>query len=284
MATAMQYRSGSGSTPAASAYGPTDWLGGWRTLFIGCAILLAINVFLEMWNYKFMYSAGLDSSTRAFTIHYRALFWSELISLGIFSGLWFGWLVRTGREIKEREQGRVEPREEFRRMAVFWSLIGVISLSLYIEASFWPNWDGAWHQTMVRDTALTPTHIPMFYFWFPLSAILVLGTYLYGMYRLPRVYSFDKGFPWSFALLLGASIFECFQVAMNEWGHSLWIAEEFFSVSFHWPFVGYGWLASGIFALWGETILAMFQIEKEIEAAESPTSGATRPQPQLVAD
>ena len=59
-------------------------------------------------------------------------------------------------------------------------------LSIYIEASFWPNWDGAWHQTLVRDTALTPTHIPMFYFFFPLSVVLALGAYLYGMYADSR--------------------------------------------------------------------------------------------------
>ena len=55
---------------------------------------------------------------------------------------------------------------------------------------------------------------------------------------------------------------EFVEVAFNEWGHSLWMSEEFFSVPFHWPFVTYGWLASGMFAVWGETILRLFQIEK----------------------
>ncbi len=87
---------------------------------------------------------------------------------------------------------------------MLWGIIGATSLSLYIEASFWPNWDGAWHQTMVRDTALTPTHIPMFYFFFPLSVVLALGAYLYGHFRITRglrpgkglslvVFSFDHG-------------------------------------------------------------------------------------------
>jgi len=126
---------------------------------------------------------------------------------------------------------------------VLWGIIGTTSLSLYIEASFWPNWDGAWHQTMVRDTALTPTHIPMFYFFFPLSVVLALGAYLYGRYRIPAVYAPEKGFPWSFFLLISAAVLEFFQVAFNEWGHSLWLSEEFFAVPFHWPFVTYGWLA-----------------------------------------
>jgi methane/ammonia monooxygenase subunit C len=59
------------------------------------------------------------------------------------------------------------------------------------------------------------------------------------------------------------------QVAMNEWGHSLWITEEIFAAPFHWPFVFYGWLAAGIFALWAETIIRLLGIEAEIEEAEA---------------
>jgi len=39
-------------------------------------------------------------------------------------------------------------------------------------------------------------------------------------------------------------------------------------VPFHWPFVAYGWLASGMFAVWGETILRLLAIEKELPKAE----------------
>ena len=76
---------------------------------------------------------------------------------------------------------------------------------------------------------------------------LTVGTYLYGRYWLPKVYGAENGFPWSFFLLISASVTEMMQVAMNEWGHSLWITEEIFAVPFHWPFVLYGWLAAGIF-------------------------------------
>jgi methane/ammonia monooxygenase subunit C len=40
-------------------------------------------------------------------------------------------------------------------------------------------------------------------------------------------------------------------------------------VPFHWPFVFYGWLAAGIFALWAETLIRLLQIEGEIEQAGS---------------
>jgi methane/ammonia monooxygenase subunit C len=265
--TMTEYRTG---PTAIQRYGPTDWLGGWRSLFYSCGIILACNLFLWVWDYNFEYYAGLDSASREFTLYYRTLFWGELISLGIFTGLWFGWLMRTGRQMVGT---KVEHAEEIRRIAVIWCLIGATSLSVYIEASFWPNWDGAWHQTMVRDTALTPTHIPMFYFFFPLSLVLALGTYLYGRFRVPALYSPSLGFPWSFALLIAAALLECVQVAFNEWGHSLWIAEEFFAVPFHWPFVTYGWLAGGMFAVWGETILRLFEVEKAAEQERIDTGG-----------
>ncbi len=252
------------TTMAGRAVNPTDWMVGWKPLFWSCALIMAANVFLWLWNYFFMFSAGLNSASREFTLYYRTLFWGELIFLGVFAGVWFGWLVRTGREIEGQP---CERAEEVRRIAVLWGLIGATSLSLYIEASFWPNWDGAWHQTMVRDTALTPTHIPMFYFFFPLSVILAVGAYLYGRFRLPALYGRGRGFPWSFFLLISAAVLEVMQVAFNEWGHSLWISEEIFSAPFHWPFVTYGWLAAGMFAVWGETILRLFEVERAEEEA-----------------
>lgn len=256
---------GPGSAAIAPARRATDWLGGWRSLFYSCGALLLINTFLWFWNWNYMFTAGLDAASPEFTRRYWSLFWVELISIGLFTGVWFGWLIRTGREVVKQPYTR---EEEVRRIAVLWSLVGATSLTIAIMASFWPNWDGAWHQTMVRDTAFTPTHIPMFYFWFPLAVTLSVGTYFYGRFRIPEVYGAHKGFPWSFFLLISAAVLEVLEVAFNEWGHSLWISEEFFAVRFHWPFVLYGWLAAGMFAVWGETILRLLEIEAAEEAAE----------------
>jgi methane/ammonia monooxygenase subunit C len=269
------YHNGSATTGRART--PTDWTVGWTSLFWGSALVMGATVLLWFWDYEFAFTKGLNSASPEFTLYYRSLFWGELIVLGIFTGTWYGWLVRTGRELAGKPIARAE---EVRSIAVLWSIIGVTSLSIYIEASFWPNWDGAWHQTMVRDTALTPTHIPMFYFFFPLSVVLALGAYLYGNSRIPALYGRDKGFPWSFFLLISAAVLECMEVAFNEWGHSLWISEEFFAVPFHWPFVAYGWLASGMFAVWGETILRLYEIEK----AEEDENAISAPRSHAVAD
>jgi methane/ammonia monooxygenase subunit C len=155
--------------------------------------------------------------------------------------------------------------EEVYRIAVFWGLVGATSVVLYFMASFFVNADGAWHQTTVRDTAFTPPHIVMFYGAFPLGITMSVGTALYGITRLTKIYPASSGFPWSFFLLIGASVTEMMQVALNEWGHSVWITEEVFSAPFHWPFVIYAWLGLAIFALWVETLVRLLSIEKGLD-------------------
>jgi methane/ammonia monooxygenase subunit C len=258
--TQVAVDSSSDETPARK-YGPIDWLGGWRTCLVGCTSFLLVAVAIRIWQQFTALEAGLDSSSQAFTNEYRTLFYAEVFAVTVGTLAWWAYLVRNGREVVKV---KATHEEQVRRIAVFWGLVGTTSVIIYIAASFFPNQDGAWHQTLIRDTALTPNHIPMFFLFFPLATTITVGTYLYGRFWLPEVYGAEKGFPWSFFLLISAAVTEMSQVAMNEWGHSLWITEEIFAVPFHWPFVWYGWLAAGIFALWAETIIRLFQIENEI--------------------
>jgi methane/ammonia monooxygenase subunit C len=243
--------------------GPIDWWGGWRVCIVGCAVFIVLALAIRIWQQFTAWTIGIDAASRNFAFTYRALFYAEIFSVSVATLWWWGSLVQRGRKVVTRQ---VTHAEEVRRIAVFWGLVGTTCVILYIMASFWPNEDGSWHQTAVRDTALTPAHIPMFFLFFPLGITFTIGTYLYGRYWLPKVYGAENGFPWSFFLLISASVTEMAQVAMNEWGHSLWITEEIFAVPFHWPFVLYGWLAAGIFALWAETLVRLLQIEGEIEA------------------
>src|SRR5438445_11760627 len=107
------------------------------------------------------------------------------------------------------------------------------SFTLYVMASFWPNQDASSHQTAIRDTALTPTHIPMFYWWFPLGITMTVGTYLYGRYRLPKVYGPDKGFHWSFFFLIVASVTALMLVGFYDWAACLWLVMEIVVARFH---------------------------------------------------
>jgi methane/ammonia monooxygenase subunit C len=254
-------------------YGPISWWGGWRTVIIGPLGFLALAAAIRIWQQGTAWTIGINAASSDFNTNYRALFYAEVISVTLATLLWWGTLVRKGRTLVDKA---IDADEEVRRIAKFWGLVGTTCVILYIMASFFPNMDGSWHQTAVRDTALTPAHIPMFFLFFPLAITFTIGTYLYGRYWLPKVYGAENGFPWSFFLLITAAVTEMAQVAMNEWGHSLWITEEIFAVPFHWPFVLYGWLASGIFALWAETLVRLLQIEGEVEqpAAEGETAVA----------
>lgn len=257
--------------------GPNDWMGGWSWMFISIGLLSASFIGLRAYSGKYSWyqEAGLNSSSQAFKTYWFSLFVGELILVTVISLVWWGWLLKSGADLAVKEEAKpISHDEEVRRIAVFWGLIGATSVTLYFMASFFPNWDGSWHQTTVRDTALTPPHIVMFFWAFPLGITMTVGTYLYGRTRLPKVYGAEKGFPWSFFLLISASVTEMMQVAMNEWAHSMWITEEIFVAPFHWPFVTYGWLASGIFALWAESLSRLLQIEDELEEAKN-TAPAT---------
>lgn len=261
-----------GEGAAASRYGPISWWGGWRTCWVGCTSFLLLAVIIRLWQGQTAVASALDATGE--TNPYRTLFYAESIAVTVGTIGWWSYLINKGREVVKRE---ASPAEEVRRIAVFWGLIGTTSVIFYLAASFFPNQDASWHQTVVRDTALTASHVPMFFLFFPAATTLTVGTYLYGRFWIPKVYGAEKGFPWSFFFLIAAAVTEMTQVAMNEWGHSLWITEEIFAVPFHWPFVWYGWLAAGMFALWAETIIRLLQIEDEIEEpaeVESPVGAS----------
>lgn len=256
-----------GDSEFAPGRGPIDWRGGWFSMFWGIALMSSTFIGLRIYQQYFGWwnEAGLDASSDAFQTYWFSLFIGELVVAAVVTLGWWGWLLKSGQKLDAAAQVKaITPAEEVRRIVVFWGLIGITSVVLYFMASFFPNQDGVWHQTTVRDTALTPSHIVMFFWAFPMGITFTVGTYLYGMTRLPKIYSRDKGFPWSFFLLIAASVTEMMQVAMNEWGHSMWITEEIFAAPFHWPFVTYGWLASGIFALWAESLSRLLAIEDEI--------------------
>jgi len=239
----------------------TDWRGdGWRVWILSCLGFTVLFVGLGVYMHAFAWSAGLDATSPEFSVYWRSLLLIELVGVTVGTLAWWTWLVRSGRALP----ATVAFDEEVRRIMVVWGLLGATCVVLYFMASFFVSGDAAWHQTAVRDTAFTPPHIVMFYCAFPLGITMTVGTYLYGVTRLPRVYSMTAGFPWSFFMLIGASVTEMLQVAVNEWGHSLWIAEEVFAAPLHWPFVIYVWLAAGTFAVWLETLIRVLSIEKQI--------------------
>jgi len=245
--------------------GPIDWKGGFWWAWLAPLLILGLTAVCQVYEYFFTWRARLDAASPEF-LYTRTIPLVGLVGITAFTLGWWGWLVRTGKTIAQS----IIRDEEVRRIAVFWGLIGATSVTLWVQASVWPNWDGAWHQTAGHHTAFAPAHIPMFYLFFPMGITMTIGTYLYGRTHLPKIYGADKGFPWSLALLIAATVTSMVQAAMNEWSHSLWITERIFANPLHWPSVSYGWLAIAIIALWAETLSRLLRIEAEVEVEALP--------------
>ncbi len=94
-----------------------------------------------------------------------------------------------------------------------------------MQLAFFGEQDATWHQVAIRDTALTPSHIPLFYFWFPLLLITTVATFLYGRTRLPHIYR-EHGYPLSMLLMIGGIAGLFFLVAVNEFFHSFWQTDK----------------------------------------------------------
>ena len=109
-------------TAPKAGYGPIDWMGGWKTCVWGSLAVVVVAAVHWWYISRYAWTAGIDSSSPEFTKYFRSLVWAQLIVAGAGTGLWWGWLVRTGRQVLTVE---VTANEEVRRIAVFWGLISM---------------------------------------------------------------------------------------------------------------------------------------------------------------
>ena len=57
--------------------------------------------------------------------------------------------------------------------------------AIYWGASYFTEQDGTWHQTIVRDTDFTPSHIIEFYLSYPIYIITGFGAFLLNLSSIP---------------------------------------------------------------------------------------------------
>src|SRR5260370_6498630 len=67
---------------------PTGWLVGWKTLFVGCGLLLACNLFLWVWDYNYAFTAGLVFSSHTLPLPFPLPLFGEFICLRAFARPW----------------------------------------------------------------------------------------------------------------------------------------------------------------------------------------------------
>jgi len=198
---------------------------------VGITLLMAAY---RIYQQIFAWSAGLDSTDPAFETYWINLLKGELVLLVCsWIGLW-SWLWVT----RDRNLAALKPRDEIRRYFNLVLYILVYAFCVYFTGSFFAEMDASWHQTVVRDTAFTPSHVILFYGTIPLYILFGVGAFLYSVTRLPR---FAERLSIPFTMAVAGPFLILPNLGYNEWGHAFWMMEEFFSAPLHWGFVVLGW-------------------------------------------
>src|SRR2546425_12700611 len=83
-------------SPAKERYGPTDWMGGWKTCLWGSLAVVLLTALPWWYTSRYAWSAGIDAASPEFARNFRTLFWTELIVVAAGTGLSPGGLVRAG--------------------------------------------------------------------------------------------------------------------------------------------------------------------------------------------
>lgn len=219
------------------------------------------------------WSKGLDSYAPEFETYWMNLLYIQIVLEFLAAALVWGWLWRTRdlnlerywahfmdtETVLTRSRGAalwellwktrdhrmviLTPREELRRNLVHLLWLAAYAWAFYWGVSFFTEQDATWHQTVVRDTDFTPSHIVVFYLSYPVYIITGGGAFLYGRTRLPF---FAKGLSIPYLMFVVGPFTILPNVGYNEWGHTFWFMEEIFAAPLHYGFVVFGWFALSI--------------------------------------
>lgn len=224
-------------------------------------VLLIIYVALRFYQQAFAFKYGLDSTTPEFAKYWETLFKVEVpLIFGVGIAIWtYLWKTR------DKNMDKLAPEAELRRYfsLVSWFLVYVFSF-LWI-ASFYGEADATWHQTVIRDTALTPSHIVTFYACIPLYVILGVSTLLYATTRLPK---FSKSYSVPLLMVVFGPALILPNLGFNEWGHAFWLTEEIFSHPLHWGFPVLGWTGFALGGVLLQVVMRMSELFKTIGDAD----------------
>lgn len=229
---------------------------------LGGAGVAALLLFYRLYQGAYSFKYGLDASTPEFDKYWGALFRIEIpviFGLGLFmvAYLWF---------TRDKNLDKIDPETELRRYFVLVGWFLLYTFSFMGIASFYGESDGTWHQTVIRDTALTPSHIVVFYACVPLYMCFGFGTLMYAMTRLPK---FSKGYSVSLLMVVFGPALILANLGYNEWGHAFWFTEEIFSHPLHWGFTVLGWTGLALGGVLLQVVIRLSELFKEISAADN---------------
>ena len=221
--------------------------------------VLAVMVFYRSYQQIYGFSMGLNSTRPEFDHYWMNLLKAELmIIVASWAGLWsYLWFTR------DRHLDQLPVQEEIRRYFTLVLFVFVYAFAVYFGASFFGEEDASWHQTVVRDTSFTPSHIVLFYGAMPLYVLFGVGSFLYAMTRLPK---FATNISVPFVLAVVGPFLILPNIGYNEWGHAFWMMEEFFSAPIHWGFVVLGWSVLALGGLLIQVVQHLIELFRRADA------------------
>src|SRR6266850_466064 len=237
---------------------------------MGVAGIIAVMVAARIYQLLFAWTKGLDSFSPEFQTYWWNLVLAEWGLEVVAATLLWGWLWKT----RDREVDKLAPEAELKRYfnLVMWLM--AYAFVVIFAASFFAEQDATWHQTLIRDTEFTPSHIILFYLTIPLYIILGVGGLLYAHTRLPYYDSRKKGWSLPYLWVVVGPALILVNVAFNEWGHTFWIMEEIFAAPLHWGFAVLGWTALGFFGLFLQVVPRMLELIRQLGKATAVDKSA----------
>jgi len=239
-------------------------------IWMGLAGITVVMVAARIYQLLFAWTKGLDSFSPEFQTYWWNLLLTEWGLEVAGAALLWGWLWKT----RDREVDKLAPEVELKRYfnLVMWLM--AYAFVVIFAASFFAEQDATWHQTLIRDTEFTPSHIILFYLTMPLYIILGVGGLLYAHTRLPYYDSRKKGWSLPYLWVVVGPALILVNVAFNEWGHTFWIMEEIFAAPLHWGFAVLGWTALGFFGLFLQVVPRMLELIRQLGKATAVDKSA----------
>jgi methane/ammonia monooxygenase subunit C len=213
-----------------------------KNLIFALAIYNIFYVYVRWYEGVFGWSAGLDAFAPEFDTYWMTILKFEVPLEFLCAGSIAAWMWKT----RTRDMASVSKREILRRHFHHFVWLVAYAEAIYWGASYFTEQDGTWHQTIVRDTDFTPSHVIEFYMTYPIYIITGIGAFMYAYTRIPF---FNKAVSLPYMLVVIGPFMIFPNVGLNEWGHTFWWMEELFVAPLHYGFVFFGWFALGILGL-----------------------------------
>ncbi len=273
-----------------------------RNLVLAIAGLAVIYFGARWYQAVYAWSKGLDAFAPEFELYWMNFLYVELALEAAAAAVLWGWLWKTrdrhveqywmhflaretaleritGQALKEllskkldRSLAMLTPREELQRNLTHLIWLAAYAWALFWGLSFFTEQDATWHQTVIRDTDFTPSHIVVFYLSYPMFILVGGGAFLYAKTRVPY---FVKGLSIPYLMLVVGPFMILPNVGLNEWGHTFWFMEEIFAASLHWGFVVLGWFALSIMGVLLQVFASiLYLIKPDLSTPPAPAGTA----------